>query len=162
KGQVIGYVGCTGSCTGPHLHFETRVDGAARDPRPYLAGGAVPGAPTAKAATRARVTASIRKDVVQARTAAKVTTLNASNGARPARRPCLPGGAGPGAPTVRAATRPRVTASIRRDVVQARTAAKVTTLNASNGAVAAPAPVAQTAPAAGAPPSSAPVAAAPA
>jgi Meckel syndrome type 1 protein len=52
KGQVIGYVGCTGSCTGPHVHFETRVDGQARDPRPYLTGRSVPGAPTVKAATK--------------------------------------------------------------------------------------------------------------
>jgi murein DD-endopeptidase MepM/ murein hydrolase activator NlpD len=36
QGQVLGYVGCTGSCTGPHLHFETRVDGAAQNPRRYL------------------------------------------------------------------------------------------------------------------------------
>ena len=50
KGQVIGYVGCTGSCTGPHVHFETRVDGAARDPRPYLGGSSIPGAPTVTAA----------------------------------------------------------------------------------------------------------------
>ena len=43
QGQVIGYVGCTGSCTGPNLHFETRVNGNAQDPRTYLSGGSIPG-----------------------------------------------------------------------------------------------------------------------
>ena len=38
EGQVIGYVGCSGLCTGPHLHFEVRESGAPVDPLKYLRG----------------------------------------------------------------------------------------------------------------------------
>ena len=32
QGQIIGYVGSTGLATGPHLHYEFRLDGAVRNP----------------------------------------------------------------------------------------------------------------------------------
>ena len=35
-GQSLGVAGCTGSCTGTHLHFELRRDGVPIDPGPYL------------------------------------------------------------------------------------------------------------------------------
>lgn len=35
-GEIIGYVGQTGQVTGPHLHFEIRINGRASDPQNYL------------------------------------------------------------------------------------------------------------------------------
>jgi Meckel syndrome type 1 protein len=66
-GEVIGYVGCTGNCTGPHVHFETRVNGQAQDPAPYLNGSR---AASASAASRA----TARSGAAGGRTAAVMTT----------------------------------------------------------------------------------------
>jgi len=38
-GQIVGKVGTTGRSTGPHLHYETRIDGDAVDPQRFLRAG---------------------------------------------------------------------------------------------------------------------------
>jgi murein DD-endopeptidase MepM/ murein hydrolase activator NlpD len=38
-GAIIGAIGSTGRSTGPHLHYEVRVDGGAVDPSRYIRAG---------------------------------------------------------------------------------------------------------------------------
>lgn len=46
KNEAILKVGSTGYSTGPHAHFEVRIDGVVTDPIPYITNGLVPGSET--------------------------------------------------------------------------------------------------------------------
>lgn len=55
QGEIIGYVGATGIATGPHLHYEFRVDGTHRNPLTVALPDAAPLAPNQLAAFKASV-----------------------------------------------------------------------------------------------------------
>ena len=118
RGQVIGSVGCTGSCSGPHVHFETRVDGQAQDPTPYLRGAPAPGRPTVSRAS----TAGKRSDDRPEGTLSATTASGGSGSARAASAP--------------AGSRGRVASAPVAEVAPAEAAAPV----AQPAPVAAPAP----------------------
>ncbi len=42
RGELVGRAGCTGSCTGTHLHFEARVKGKPVNPMRFLGAAARP------------------------------------------------------------------------------------------------------------------------
>jgi murein DD-endopeptidase MepM/ murein hydrolase activator NlpD len=69
QGDIIGAVGSTGFSTGPHLHFEFRVDGEHRDPLTLVAegGGAAPLTATSKLVFD-KTSAFMRSQLAQAAT----------------------------------------------------------------------------------------------
>ncbi|MBS0399407.1 MAG: peptidoglycan DD-metalloendopeptidase family protein [Proteobacteria bacterium] len=74
QGQVIGYVGMTGLATGPHLHYEYRVNGVHKDPERVR----LPAAEPLDASAQVRFAAVVRPLLTQLDAAVPVTQATPS------------------------------------------------------------------------------------
>lgn len=61
QGDIVGYVGATGVATGPHLHYEFRIDGAHRNPLTVALPAALPLAADQVAQFREQTQAAISR-----------------------------------------------------------------------------------------------------
>jgi Meckel syndrome type 1 protein len=150
-GQVVGYVGCTGNCTGPHVHFEVRRDGTAVDPAPYLAGTqTIAGTTSTASASHATAASTRRTTTTSAGTSGRATVQAAvvrssATGGVEAGAAAAPAAGSAAAPAAQAAA--PATAAAPAAATPAPAAAQPAAAPAPAAAESSPAPAAQPAPA---------------